>query len=309
MPNDSVIISILLPVYNGDATLQATLESLLTQSYNHFEVLIGIDGSTDGSKAIAEAFKDTRIKIFEHPENLGLANNINFLIAQAHPNSQFFAMAEQDDVYVTERLQWQLEVLQQQPEIGVVSGIAEFVSAHNRVKFPGLLVRGQQFSQGEALFRFLYTHQLKVVNTCMMFRREVHEQCNLQFRATYGNFNVDWAYVLRFALVSKVYGLSKVLVQMNRRHDQASVTQNKWAQFKASRQLLKDFRDEFSNLITKHDYKAALKMHRKIELGHRSKLGIVVYSLYYFLLYFDVYFLKYLAYRFQKHLKIYIPKK
>lgn len=88
---------------------------------------------------------------------------------------------------------------------------------------------------------------------------------------------------------------------MNRKISNKSVTANKSLQHKTSRQLLKDFKAEFPNLITKQDYKAALKMHRKIELGHRSKLGIVVYSLYYFLLYFDLYFLKYLLLRVKKY--------
>ncbi|TVZ59153.1 glycosyltransferase involved in cell wall biosynthesis [Flavobacteriaceae bacterium MAR_2010_105] len=293
-------VTVLLPVYNGADTLSATLESLLSQSYSQFELLIGIDGSTDGSKGIAESFKDDRIQIFEHPQNLGLANNINALIAKSAPESQYIAMAEQDDVYVPQRLAWQVEVMQQNPEVGLVSGIAEFVSEHNRVLFPGLLVNNQQFVQGKALFEFLYIHQLKVVNTCMMFRRSVHEDNGLYFRATYGNFNVDWDYVLRFSLVSQVYGVPKKLVTMNRRHDQGSVTQDKWAQFKASRQLLKDFKDEFPKLISVKIFREALKVHRKIELGYRSRALIILYGFYYYLLYFDNYFLKYIRFRYKK---------
>src|SRR5690606_9651445 len=123
----SPLISILLPVYNGERTLKATLESLLTQTYPHFELLIGIDGTKDGSKAIAEEFADERIKIIEQPHNLGLASNVNSLIATSSPETDFFAMAEQDDVYVSERLEWQVAVMHQHPEVGLVSGIAEFI--------------------------------------------------------------------------------------------------------------------------------------------------------------------------------------
>ncbi|MCF1191235.1 glycosyltransferase [Mangrovimonas sp. AS39] len=294
-------VAILLPVYNGERTLRATLESLLAQTFGDFELLIGIDGTKDGSKGIAESFQDPRIRIIEHPKNLGLANNVNALLAAVSPGIDLIAMAEQDDVYVPERLQWQVEVMQKQSDVGLVSGIAEFQGNGAPVLFPGLLVYGQQFPQGEALFRYLYEHQLKVVNTCILFRKSVHEKAGLNFRNTYGNFNVDWDYILRFSLVSGVYGIPKVLVRMNRRRKHHSVTTNKQGQHKASRQLLKDFRTEFPNLISQKDYQAALKQHRKIELGHRSKLGIVAFSLFYAIIYRDFYFIEYIFNRVKKY--------
>lgn len=287
-------VSILLPVYNGEQTLRPTMESLLSQTFQDFEILVGIDGTKDGSKAIAESFKDERIQILEHPKNLGLAGNMNALVGAMHPESAFFAIAEQDDWYVPERLAWQVEVLQTYPEVGLVSGIAKFVSDKNEVLFPGLLVHGEQFPQGVDLFRFLYTFQLKVVNTCMMVRREVHANTPLKFNNFYGNFNVDWDYVLRFCLQSQVYGLPKVLVHMNRKGDNPSVTKQKWEQFAASRQLLKNFRTEFGAILSSKDYRAALKEHRKIELGYRKHIPMIFYGFYYALLYRDLFFTGYL---------------
>ncbi|WP_274475881.1 glycosyltransferase family 2 protein [Mangrovimonas aestuarii] len=301
MQEDSPLISIVLPVFNGEKTLKATLVSLLTQTYSNFELLIGIDGTKDGSKVIAESFGDPRIKLIEHPQNLGLAENVNKLVALADKKTEFIAMAEQDDIYVSERLQWQVEVLKEQPEVGLISGIAEFVSENNKILFPGILVHGKQFPQAENLFRFLYVNQLKVVNTCMMFRKSVHQRYGLRFNNTYGNFNVDWDYVLRFSLVSKVYGIPKVLVTMNRSIANNSVTRDKTSQHKASRLLLRDFREEFPEIISTQFYKEALKQHRKIEIGHQSKTKIVSLCLAYSLRYCDDYFLKYLGNRIKKY--------
>lgn len=297
----SPLISILLPVYNGERTLKATLESLLTQTYPHFELLIGIDGTKDGSKTIAEDFADERIKIIEQPHNLGLASNVNSLIAASSPESDFFAMAEQDDVYVPERLEWQVAVMEQHPEVGLVSGIAEFIGDGGSILFPGILVYGHPFPQGETLFEYLYINQLKVVNTCMLWRKAIHQTHKLDFKNTYGNFNTDWDFVLRFALKSEVYGIPKVLVRMNRKKQNKSVTTNKVAQHKASRQLLKDFKKEFPQLVDSKLYNEALKMHRKVEIGHHSKLEVLSYGLYYFTRYRDIYFLKYLNLRFKKY--------
>lgn len=302
MANKSPLISILLPVYNGEKTLRTTLESLLNQSFANFELLIGIDGTKDQSKNIAEAFNDKRIKIIEHSKNLGLADNVNTLISLAHPQSEYYAMAEQDDIYVPQRLEWQLQVMQQNPEVGLVSGIAEFIGDGGTVLFPGILVRGKQFPQGETLFKYLYEHQLKVVNTCMLWRKSVHQQQQLHFNNHYGNFNVDWDFILRFSLISQVHGIPKVLVHMNRKKTIGSVTTtNKAAQHRASRQLLKNFKKEYPQLIDDSLYRKALKQHRKIELGHRSKWGILVFGCYYALRYADVYFLMYIFKRISKY--------
>lgn len=294
------LVSIILPVYNGEATLGATLDSLLAQTFTDYELVVGIDGTSDGSQAIVEGYDDPRIRLIVHPENLGLAENVNALLAALHPESLYVAMAEQDDVYVPERLALQVAVMEAQPEVGLVSGIAAFKSQGGRVLFPGILVKGEAFPQGEALFQYLYEHQLKVVNTCMLLRRSVHEGHGLRFKATYGNFNVDWNYVLRFSLVSKVYGIPKVLVTMDRGLTNDSVTRDKASQHEASRQLLKDFRAEFPELVSKGLYKKALKQHRRIELGHYGPLKIIGLCFLYTMWYGDLTFMSYLYMRIKK---------
>jgi len=294
MQNKNPLVTVILPVYNGEKTIEATLKSLLAQTFTNFELLIGIDGTKDGSKQIVKSFNDERIQIDENPVNLGLGPNVNKLISLANTSSKYIAMAEQDDVYVSNRLKWQVEVMEKNAAIGLVSGIAEFVTDTKKTQFPGLLIRGEQFPQGAELFKFLYINQLKVVNTCMLIRKSVHQQNKLKFTNKYPNMNVDWDYVLRFSLISKVYGIPKVLVAMNRRSKNQSVTTNKWKQFETSRRLILDFKKEFPKLIDNGTYNKALKMCRKVELGHHSKFGILFYSIVYFLRYFDSGFLKYL---------------
>ncbi|TYA56655.1 glycosyltransferase family 2 protein [Formosa maritima] len=303
MPNKHPLLSVILPVYNGEETIKATLESLLNQTYPYFELLIGIDGTKDNSKSIAESFQDSRIKIIENQTNLGLADNVNKLISLTSAKSDLIAMAEQDDIYVPERLEWQITIMQERPEVGLVSGITEFIGTNVKIMFPGILVKDKTFPQGKDLFKYLYVNQNKVVNTCMFFRKSVHQSKGLTFKNTYGNFNSDWDYVLRFSLVSQIYGIPKVLVKMNRKKDRQSVTVDKTAQYEASRKLLKDFRKEFPEIISSKTYSDALKTHRKIELGHHSKYRIVLLALYYSFIYNDLYFLKYMINRIPKYSK------
>lgn len=297
------LVSIILPVYNGQQTLKATLDSLMSQTFQNFEILVGIDGTTDGSKAIAEAYNDPRIHIFENPKNLGLGPNLNEIITHVHPNAKYLAMAEQDDYYVPERLQWQVEVFETNANVGMVSGIVEYKHEHGSVLFPGILVHGEQFPEGEELFKYLYTYQLKVVNTCMMWRKSIHQKHNLEFTNRYPNMNIDWDFINRFSLISKIYGIPKVLVRMNRSLNNSSVTRNKKLQHETTRRLLLDLKADFPEIIKERDYKKALKEHRKIEIGHHSKYKIVLYALYYSIIYADPYFLNYMMMRIRKYSK------
>ncbi|WP_298903225.1 glycosyltransferase [uncultured Psychroserpens sp.] len=302
MPNNKPLVTIILPVYNGEKTIRATLDSLLNQTYSHFKLLICIDGTNDASKSIAESFKDDRVSIFENTTNLGLGDNLNKLLTLIPKESDLIAMAEQDDFYVPQRLEWQVNVMTEHPKVGLVSGIVEYKNNTRSVMFPGILVKGNQFPQGVDLFKYLYVHQLKVVNSCMMFRKSVHVNHELHFRNTYGNFNIDWDYILRFALVSKIHGIPKKLVVMDRGRANDSVTRDKDAQHKATRQLLVDFKKAFPDIISNQLYKEALKEHRKIELGHNSKLKLLFKSVSYSILYLDAYFLKYAFRKTKKYL-------
>lgn len=78
MPVNPPLISVVMPVYNGEAFLAETLDSLLRQTYKNFELLAVDDGSSDGSHALLEEFrkKDGRIKVFSQKNaGAGAARN------------------------------------------------------------------------------------------------------------------------------------------------------------------------------------------------------------------------------------------
>lgn len=74
MENDHPLVSIIIPVYNSEKTLQACIESAIYQSYEHLEIIIVIDGSADNSFNIAKQYSrsDERIKIVDKTINEGL---------------------------------------------------------------------------------------------------------------------------------------------------------------------------------------------------------------------------------------------
>ncbi|WP_027136901.1 glycosyltransferase family 2 protein [Gaetbulibacter saemankumensis] len=279
-------VSVILPVYNGASTLKETLDSLVNQTYQDFELLACIDGTTDASKDILEAYRDQFmvLRILENEENQGLGPTMNRLVYEAQ--GTYLAVAEQDDYYYPERLALQVDVLDTQPEVGMVSGIAEFWDGEQvTMKFPGLLVHSGQYPEEQDMFLLNYKERIKVVNSCMMFRKMVHIQNGLYFTRHYPSIGVDWTYVLRFSLISKIYGLHHVLVRLDRKVNRNSITSNTEQVFKGSRELLRSFAYEYPDVITKKDFGYAMRGQISKELNHLSGLRFIFMSFMYILRY------------------------
>ncbi len=114
-------ISVLLPVYNGGAFFEKAVESILAQSFADFELLIGDDGSTDGSGDVARrlAGRDARIRLISR-ENRGLVATLNEL-ADAAAGS-LLARMDADDIALPTRFQTQVDFMQAHAECVCVGG-------------------------------------------------------------------------------------------------------------------------------------------------------------------------------------------
>jgi glycosyltransferase involved in cell wall biosynthesis len=108
-------ISIGLPVYNGERYLEQSIESLLSQSFEDFELIISDNASTDRSAAICQRFakKDKRIRYYRNPINLGAAPNYNRVFALS--SGRYFKWASSDDVHAPQHLRRCLEMLETSP--------------------------------------------------------------------------------------------------------------------------------------------------------------------------------------------------
>jgi glycosyltransferase involved in cell wall biosynthesis len=276
-------VSVILPIYNGEQTLEATLKSLVAQSFQDFELIACIDGTNDGSEEILENYSNafSKMTVLKNEKNLGLGPTMNKLVY--HSDGEYIAIAEQDDYYFPNRLRLQVDLLDVRSEVGLVSGIAEFWDGEKvTFRFPGILVNGGNYPQGRDLFLLNYTEQTKIVNSCMMFRKSTHINNGLYFSQHYPNVPVDLAYFLRFSLKSNIYGLSKTLVRLDRKIQRNSITTRKKILFDANRELLRSFKYEYPEIIDRSVYKKALDNLAQTEL--RSKYSIDFYKSIFFTL-------------------------
>ncbi len=107
----SPFVSVILPVYNGENYLIDAIDSILSQTYTDFELIIINDGSTDGSLVIAQKYQvqDDRIVLFTQ-ENIGLAATLNRGILLA--KGKYIARMDQDDKSLENRFHEQVKLLE-----------------------------------------------------------------------------------------------------------------------------------------------------------------------------------------------------
>ena len=106
-------ISIIVPMYNAEKFIGKTIESVLAQTYQNWEMLIMNDVSTDNSLAIVSVYakKDERIKIVNTEKNVGVVKGRNFLIDLA--SGKYIAFLDADDYWHNEKLEKQIKFMKE----------------------------------------------------------------------------------------------------------------------------------------------------------------------------------------------------
>ena len=116
-------VSVVIPVYNGEKHLRRTLESVLAQTCPPSEIIIVNDGSTDGSLAILSEYEGA-IRIL-HQNNCGVSHARNRGAAES--NGELIALLDQDDIWYREKVEKQVKVFTDRPDVSFVYSDVDFV--------------------------------------------------------------------------------------------------------------------------------------------------------------------------------------
>ncbi len=119
------LISVVIPVYNGEKTIKETIESVLNQTFKDFELIVINDGSKDATQEIVEGIQDSRIKLFSYP-NAGQAASRNR--GFSHAVGEFIAFLDADDLWTPDKLEAQLKALQESPQAAVAYSWTNYIN-------------------------------------------------------------------------------------------------------------------------------------------------------------------------------------
>lgn len=148
--SDLVSISIIIPAYNVQNFIGEAIQSLISQSFQSWELLVCDDASTDNTLKVIKSFDDPRIKVFENKINQGPGRTRDLLIQQA--SGQWVAVLDSDDVYEPTRLEVFYEVAQKYPNAIIFDEIMECHDTERglipwrTVRDPSLLMGKTDFS-------------------------------------------------------------------------------------------------------------------------------------------------------------------
>lgn len=125
----SPLVSVVVPVLNGEATIRESLSSILEQRYPRLEVIVMDDGSTDATPEIVASFGD-RVTYNRQPSRRGIYGNANDGIALA--SGDLIGVFHADDVYLPDLVAREVGWLEAHPEAGAVFCLDVFVDADGR---------------------------------------------------------------------------------------------------------------------------------------------------------------------------------
>ncbi len=120
-------VTVIMPAYNSENTIDEAIESVLRQSFKNFELIIVNDYSTDQTLNLIEkwASKDKRIKYYNNIKNSGVSYSRNFAISKAL--GEWIAFLDSDDIWKSNKLEKQIKVSVENPEAVLIYTSSSFI--------------------------------------------------------------------------------------------------------------------------------------------------------------------------------------
>ena len=128
----SPLVTVAICTYNGEQYLSETIESVLTQTYPNYEVVIVDDGSNDSTLDIIDKYArlDTRIRWFSR-ENSGLPASRNFAFRES--KGEWIAIIDQDDLCYPDRLKKQVEIAEENPSADLIFSDTNYINESGKL--------------------------------------------------------------------------------------------------------------------------------------------------------------------------------
>lgn len=139
------LVSIIIPVFNGEKYLREAIESILAQTYQTIEIIVVDDGSTDNSSGVAKSFAPPVQYVYQNKSGIGAALNRGIELS----GGCFLAFLDADDLWKEDKLMHQMAVLDDNPGVDIVFGqVKQFYSPEldenqrKRIRIPANVIHG-----------------------------------------------------------------------------------------------------------------------------------------------------------------------
>lgn len=167
------LISVGIPVFNGERYVATAIESVLAQTFSDFELIVSDNGSTDGTEAICRdhAARDSRIRYYRNPSNIGAAGN--FCRVFSLSTGRYFRWLSADDYVAPTALERCFMVLESDQNAVLACGKAAFVDGDGRILGPYEAVQQLEHESPVDRFRAVMRQDPHCHAVYGLIRREV----------------------------------------------------------------------------------------------------------------------------------------
>lgn len=239
MHSENPSVSVLLPAYNGEATLDTAIRSILTQTLNDIQLVVVDDGSTDGTWDVISAVNDPRMVAVRHDVNQGLVGALT--TGLGHCTGRLIARQDQDDISLPGRLEVQRAFLEGNPDVVLVGTWARVIPAQGTsVGRSGSRLHHPTRDED---IRLLMTWNNPFVHGSVMMRRDALDRAGGYSQDPSVTPPEDYELWTRMARQGKVSNISSELVLYRQSPGGMSVTMAGEIERKAHRVALRAVRD------------------------------------------------------------------
>lgn len=196
------LVSVIMPVYNGEQYLKEAIESILSQSYVNFEFIIINDGSQDNTEEIILSYDDPRIIYIKNSENFKLIKSLNIGFSKA--KGKYIARMDADDISLPMRLEKQVIYLEKNPDVGVL-GTGVFLKSEKETS--ELL-----YHTDDKSLRFALALYCPFIHPSVVLRKAVLDQLPIIFDGNYIHAE-DYELWTRLAQLCKLENLPEFLLE------------------------------------------------------------------------------------------------
>lgn len=134
MSEQAPLVSVIMNCFNSDKYLVEAVDSVVAQTYKHWELIFWDNQSTDSSAEILRSYQDERIKYFYAPEHTSLGEARNLALQKA--KGVYVSFLDADDLYVEDRIEHLLTAFREDDDVGLVYSNGYVLSEKKKVKKP-----------------------------------------------------------------------------------------------------------------------------------------------------------------------------
>ncbi len=211
-------VSVCIPTYNRASLLRETIQSVLSQTFEEFELIVSDNASNDSTEDVVNSFKDNRIQYIKNERNIGLVGNFNQCLALA--KGEYVTVFHDDDLMLPDNLVVKVRALDLNPGVGFVHSKVHIIDEcgailHYNTSLDNLQTGDSIESGRDFLRRSLLSDNL-VYPTSVLIRKECY--LKLGGFSDKVHFTTDFEYWMRISTNYDVMFLAKPLIKYRMFH-------------------------------------------------------------------------------------------